>query len=225
MRCDRRGFIAEASLGLAAFAAAGIRPAVALPEPARDALGRLMEGNQRFVADRAACPPLTARRLELAQGQSPFAIVLSCSDSRVPVETIFDQVPGNIFGVRVAGNFVDDNGLGSIEYAVAVLKSSLVLVLGHSQCGAVKASLEYVKNGTTQPGKIQGLVAAIAPAAKASKAAAGDWLDNAIARNVHDNIAAVKAQSSIVGDAVRFGSLAIAGGVYDLHSGKVSIVH
>ncbi len=223
MSYDRRTFLAGAGLSLATLTAAGFPVAGAAAEP-KGPLATLLDGNARFVADKAACPPLTARRLELAEGQSPFAIILSCSDSRVPVETVFDQIPGNIFGVRLAGNFVDDAGMGSIEYSIAVLKSSLILVLGHSQCGAIKAALEYVKNGTSQPGSIQTLVKALAPAAKATKGSPGDWATNAIERNVHDNMAALTARSSIVADAVKAGSLKIAGGVYDLHSGKVSIV-
>src|SRR5581483_6066968 len=106
------------------------------------ALKNLMDGNARFVAE----TPITGRPLmdrvrELAKGQSPFATVLGCSDSRVPVETVFDHEPGDIFVIRIAGNFVDDSGLGSIEYAVAVLKSPLVMVLGHTSCGAVKAAI------------------------------------------------------------------------------------
>ncbi len=223
MQYNRRRFLESAGFGLAAAAFSGQdRVNAAVPGSAKDALGKLMAGNARFVADKATCPPLTSRRLELAEGQSPFAIILSCSDSRVPVETIFDQIPGNIFGVRVAGNFLDDNGLGSIEYSVAVLKSSLILVLGHTHCGAVKAAVEYVKNGTVQPGSIQSLVRAIAPAAQATRNATGDWLQSAIAKNVHDTMSALMARSAIVSGAVKAGSLAIAGGVYDLHSGKVS---
>lgn len=218
---SRRSFLAASAVTLGAASAA---PALALPEHSRDALATLLAGNARFVADKAQCPPLTARRLELSEGQSPFAIIVSCSDSRVPVETIFDQIPGNVFGVRLAGNFIDDNGLGSIEYAVAALKSSLILVLGHTQCGAVKAAVQFVKDGSAQPGHIQNLVDAIAPAAKAAKSASGDWLANAIERNVHDNVAAVRARSSIVDEAVKGGRLAIAGGIYDLHTGKVSVV-
>ena len=175
------------------------------------------------MADRAVCPPLTARRLELAEGQSPFAIVVSCSDSRVPVETIFDQTPGNIFGVRLAGNFIDTSGLGSIEYSVAVLKSSLILVLGHTHCGAVKATIGYVKDRTKQPGSIQSLVDAILPAATATKGDPGDWLENATLRNVQDGVTAIHARSPIVAAAIASGTLAIAGGIYDLHSGRVRI--
>jgi len=104
-------------------------------------LAALMAGNARFVAGNPRCVPATARRTELANGQAPFAAVLGCSDSRVPVETIFDHDPGDVFVVRVAGNFVTDTGLGSLEYSVAVLKSELIMVLGHSSCGAVKPKL------------------------------------------------------------------------------------
>lgn len=218
---SRRSFLAASALTIGAASAA---PALAMPPGAKGALSKLLDGNARFVADKAHCPPLTARRLELAEGQSPFAIVVSCSDSRVPVETIFDQMPGAIFGVRVAGNFVDDNGLGSIEYAVAALKSSLILILGHSQCGAVKAAVEYVKDGKTQPGHIQNLVTTLAPAAKEAQSGGGDWLDRAIEQNVHDTASALRTRSTIVGDAVNAGTLAIAGAIYDLHTGKVNLV-
>ncbi len=191
---------------------------------AQQGLDTLMAGNARFVADKAVCPPLTARRLELAEAQHPFAIIVSCSDSRVPVETVFDQVPGNIFGVRIAGNFVDDNGLGSIEYSVAVLKSSLILVLGHTHCGAVKATVQYVKDGTTQPSHIQSLVDAIAPAAKSTKGKPGDWYENATVQNVKNNVSELPARSPIVSKAVAARTLSIAGGVYDLNTGRVTIV-
>jgi carbonic anhydrase len=210
-----------AGIAIAAFP----QRSVAMTPAASASLRELLDGNARFVADRPERPPLTARRLELAvEGQRPFAIVVSCSDSRVPVETVFDQAPGYIFGIRVAGNFVDDHGLGSIEYSVATFESSLILVLGHSDCGAVKATLKYVKEGTTQPSHIQSLVDQIAPAAKATKGEPGDWLVNATARNVHDNIARLSQRSPIVAAALDAKKLSIAGGIYDLHTGKVSVV-
>jgi carbonic anhydrase len=186
------------------------------------ALALLKAGNARFVAGKPECAPLTARVAELASGQNPVAIVLGCSDSRVPVETVFDQPPGNVFVVRVAGNYLTDDGLGSIEYAIAVLKSKAIVVLGHSSCGAVSAAVSYVKSGTTQPGHIQELVTSLEPAAKATKGHPGDWVANAIAENVTLNVAALTSRSSIVADAVKSGSLGIYGGVYDLHGGKVS---
>lgn len=183
-------------------------------------LAALMAGNARFVAGTPRCVPATARRTELANGQAPFAAVLGCSDSRVPVETIFDHDPGDVFVVRVAGNFVTDTGLGSLEYAVAVLKSELIMVLGHSACGAVKAATQAVK-GETFPGHIQALATAIEPAAKATKGQAGDWVANAIAENVRMNARALLAQSTILADAHAAGKIAIVGAVYDLHTGKV----
>jgi carbonic anhydrase len=186
-------------------------------------LATLMAGNARFVAGTPRCVPATARRTELANGQAPFAAVLGCSDSRVPVETIFDHDPGDVFVVRIAGNFVTDAGLGSLEYSVAVLKSELVMVLGHSACGAVKAAMDAVK-GETFPGHIQGLATAIEPAAKAVKNASGDWFANAIAENVRRNVTALTAQSKILADAKAAGTITIVGAVYDLHTGKVARV-
>lgn len=212
---------ALASTGAGAAVAAGVGPPMAAHSPA-EALELLQQGNERFVGGHPKCGPLTARVGELKNGQSPFAIVLGCSDSRVPIETIFDQVPGNVFVVRVAGNFVNDDGLGSIEYSVAVLKSKLILVLGHESCGAVGAAVGYVKDGAAQPGHIQNLVTAIEPAAKATKGMPGDWIANAVAENVKMNVAAMTARSTIVADAVKAGQLKVSGAVYSLHTGKVT---
>jgi carbonic anhydrase len=189
---------------------------------AEHSLRLLKEGNARFVAGEPHHEGITARRLELVAGQSPFAVVLGCSDSRVPIETVFDQVPGNLFVVRVAGNFLDDNGLASIEYSVKVLGSSLIVVLGHERCGAVDATLQFLKNGTEQPGHIQQLVTAILPAAEAVRGDEGDWWDNAVAENVRLNVEAITARSEIVAAAAKRGTLRVVGGVYDLRGGKVT---
>lgn len=223
---DRGRFLRSTGLGLAmaalvegeagkAIAAGGPAPTPAASSPSQ-ALALLKAGNARFVAGKSECGPLTARRMELTQGQSPFAIVLGCSDSRVPIETVFDQVPGHLFVVRLAGNFADDNGLGSMEYGVAVLKSSLILVLGHSGCGAIDAAVKYVNEGTTVPGHIQGLVTAIAPAVKK-----GESVDEAIAANVKANVAAIPQRSGIIAAAVKSGQIRVVGGVYELHTGNV----
>jgi carbonic anhydrase len=200
--------------------AAGSAPAMAATTPS-EALARLKAGNARFVAGKPQCGPLTARVAELASGQAPYAIVLGCSDSRVPIETVFDEVPGNIFVVRVAGNFVNDDGLGSIEYSVAVLHSKLIVVLGHSGCGAVDAAVKYVKDGAKAPGHIQHLVKRLEGAAKATQHQAGDWLTNAVAENVNLNVADMTKRSKIVADAVKGGSVNVVGAVYDLSTGKV----
>lgn len=235
--CSREAFLERAGLGLAAAALAGETltataataagasnaPPMAAHSPA-EALVRLRAGNARFVAGRPECGPLTARVAQLASGQSPFAIVLGCSDSRVPVETIFDQIPGNVFVVRVAGNFLNDANYGSIEYSVAVLKSKLILVLGHSSCGAVNAAVAYAKDGTTQPGHIASLITAISPAAEATKGRAGDWLANAITENVERNVHAMTTGSKIIADAVSAGQVEVRGGVYNLHTGHVNFL-
>lgn len=213
-RLPRGAFLTRAGLLTAALAAPAAVAQAAPPMQIRG-LQTLLDGNARFMADKAICPPHSRERMELAEHQSPFAAILSCSDSRVPVEIIFDQAPGAIFGVRVAGNFVDDNGLGSLEYGVAVLKASLLLVLGHTSCGAIKAAVKYAKDGTQQPGSIQSIVDALAPIAKNS--------DPTVA-NVQSNVAALTQRSKILADAVAAKNLRIAGAIYDLHTGKVTIV-
>jgi carbonic anhydrase len=233
-RPARRAFLGVAAMSLGAGMAgiAGGEAAQAAepsggPTPSASTPGAglnlLKEGNARFVEGKPVCGPMTAQRVkQLKAGQSPFAIVVGCSDSRVPIETIFDQAPGRLFVVRVAGNFITDDGLGSIEYAIAVLKSSLLLVLGHSSCGAVHATVDFVENGKPQPGHIQNLVQAIEPAAKKAKSESGDWLANAIAENVKMNVNGAASRSEIVADAVRQGKLQVVGGVYDLGSGRVN---
>jgi carbonic anhydrase len=216
-----------AGVGLAAMSAvspakaAGGAPPSAADTP-QEALALLHAGNKRFVEGTGHSESLTARRVELTEGQAPFAAILGCSDSRVPGDTVFDVVPGHIFSVRIAGNYLTDGGLGSLEYGVAVLKTPLILVLGHSSCGAVDATIKYVRDGTTVPGQIMSIVRAIEPAVKESRGEPGDWLHNATSRNVRDNMAALQQRSSIIADAAQQGKLAIAGGVYDLHSGKVT---
>ena len=224
---SRKALLA-AGAGLAAIALdagpLGLRAAAATNATVGNAhLSALMSGNARFVAGTPRCIPATARRTELANGQAPFAAILGCSDSRVPAETIFDHDPGDIFVVRVAGNFVTDTGLGSLEYSVAVLKSELIMVLGHSSCGAVKAATQAAQ-GETFPGHIQGLATAIEPAAKATKGKAGDWVANATAENVRMNAKALLAQSTILSEAHAAGKITIVGAVYDLHTGKVTIL-
>lgn len=221
-----RKALLTAGAGLAAMAldAGPFRlSALAAPSGRNAHLAALMAGNARFAAGTPRCVPATARRTELANGQAPFAAVLGCSDSRVPVETIFDHDPGDVFVVRVAGNFVTDTGLGSLEYSVAVLKSELVMVLGHSSCGAVKAATQALK-GETFPGHIQSLATAIEPAAKATKGKAGDWVANAIAENVRMNAKALLARSTILAEAHAAGKITIVGAVYDLPTGKVNLL-
>jgi carbonic anhydrase len=187
-----------------------------------EALELLKAGNERFVAGTPQSEPFGPRVGDFAGGQNPFAVVLGCSDSRVPIETIFDQVPGNIFVVRVAGNFVNDDNLGSIEFAVDVLKTRLVVVLGHARCGAVTAALAFVREGIRQRGHIQNLVEAVAPAVRAARKLPGDWLEQAIAQNVALNVAAASARSKIVAERVHAHEVEVIGGIYNVVTGRVA---
>jgi carbonic anhydrase len=184
-----------------------------------------LDGNARFISGKPVTGrPLMDRVRELAKGQSPFATVLGCSDSRVPVETIFDHEPGDIFVVRLAGNFVTDAALGSIEYAVAVLKSPLVMVLGHTSCGAVKAAVDFVETGKVLPGHMQTLAGAIEPAAKAARHQGGDWWHSAVLENVRLNAERLRTSTPILAQAVRSHDAEVVGAVYDLNTGKVTLV-
>ena len=158
---------------------------------------------------------------------TPEAIIVSCADSRVSPEILFDQGVGDLFVIRVAGNVVSNAGAivkGSIEYAVAELGVPLILVLGHTQCGAVKAALQHLDAKDALPGAIAGLVDAIKPAVAAAKGKPGDPLDNAIRANVQTGVARLKALPPIVGPAVKQGKVKVVGGVYDLKSGTVTMI-
>ncbi len=176
----------------------------------------------RFVAGKPQCGPYGPRVAEFASDPHPFAVVLGCSDARVPIETIFDQVPGNIFVVRVAGNVIDDCNFASIEFAIDVLKSSLVLVLGHSRCGALRTALAYVRDGTRQRGRIPEIIDALVPSVQAAQGFPGDWLENAIAHNVARNVEALVAGSEIVSEKVNDGEVRVIGGIYNVATGWVA---
>lgn len=194
-----------------------------MPASSAEALALLKAGNARFVAGTAHFAPLELDAGDL-HAQSPFAVVLGCSDSRVPIETIFDQVPGHVFVVRVAGNFLNEANYGSIEFATAVLGAKLVVVLGHTHCGAVGAAIASARDRVAQPGHIAALVEALEPAVEATRAQPGDWYENAITENVRRNVAALTSGSQIIGAAVARGEVATIGGLYDLGSGEVTFV-
>ncbi len=187
-----------------------------------EALDQLKAGNARFLAGTPQSEPYGPRIGDFARDQSPFAVVLGCSDSRVPIETVFDQVPGNVFVVRVAGNFLNDDNLGSIEFAVEVLGIKLIVVLGHGGCGAVTAALAYVRDGVEQRGHIQGIVDAVTPAVQAARGFPGDWLENAIAQNVAINVNAVTSTSNIISQQMEAGEVQVIGGIYNVRTGWVA---
>lgn len=187
---------------------------------ADDAWNSLMAGNSRFVAGKPEARDLVPLRQKLAAGQSPKAIILSCSDSRVGPELIFDQSLGDVFVVRTAGNVADPVALGSIEYAVDHLHSPLLVVLGHQKCGAVNAAC----SGEKMPSKnLDAIVEKINPAVTQAKtyAKSDDLLESAIKENVHQSAKDVLANSDIIRDAVKSGKVRMIEAEYELDSGKV----
>lgn len=191
---------------------------------ADEALKLLVDGNNRFVSGKLEAKNLgDERRKELTQGQKPFATILSCSDSRVPPEHIFNQGLGDIFIIRVAGNVVDPIELGSVEYGAEHLNVPLVMVLGHRDCGAVKATLA----GGEPEGNIGAIVKKIAPAVNTAKGKTTDkdaLLDTAIEENVRLTVNALTEKSPLLKHLVENGKLKIVAGIYDLSSGKVKLL-
>jgi carbonic anhydrase len=190
------------------------------------ALARLLAGNRRFVNDKLQHPGRdTARLLKVADKQKPFAVILGCADSRVSPEILFDEGIGDLFAVRVAGNTASAAVvIGSLEYAVATFGSALLMVLGHSACGAVKAAIDVVTNGATLPGDIGDVVAPILPAVRNVQSRPPDQLlEAAIQENVRVQRQTL-AQNAILAQAVNAGKLKIIGAEFDLAGGKVALV-
>jgi carbonic anhydrase len=194
------------------------RPAVAPAE----AISKLKEGNDRYTSGNLQHPgQTTERRTELAKGQHPFAIIVSCSDSRVPPEIVFDQGLGDLFICRVAGNVINDESIGSIEYAVDHLGVRLILVLGHQSCGAVQAAKETIATKGKAPGHIESLVTAIKPAVEAT---AKEDLDATIKANVKHVVQALRSSMPILKGEVHSGELRVIGGYYSLDTGAVTFL-
>jgi carbonic anhydrase len=232
--CDSRGLsrrnVFSAGLGaLALTAAATATVAQAQPTRAVDtpdaAFARLMEGNARYVSGQLNQRDFTAGRAARAQGQAPFAAILGCADSRVAPELAFDQGPGELFIVRVAGNFVTPDGLGSLEYGAAVLGTKVIMVLGHTNCGAIGATIGALQKGNTLPGHIAGLVTAMKPGVESVVKAGGPDLEQrTVVANVQANVRRLQTEKPILGDMVAAGKLKVVGAYYDLPTGKVVLV-
>lgn len=186
---------------------------------AQAALDRLIQGNARFVAgdSEVNTDSVSAQRAANQTGQKPFAVFLSCADSRVPVEHIFDQGLGDVFVIRVAGNIATPSQIGSIEYAVDVLGAHLVVVLGHSSCGAVAASLEVMQSQQAVGGHIDSIVECITPALTADMD-----LDTAVKSNVLHHRDLIGESSPQLAKKMGAGALKVVGAHYDLPSGKVT---
>jgi carbonic anhydrase len=187
------------------------------------ALARLAAGNRRFVSGRLRHPRRDGRRrAALSEGQAPFAVVLGCADSRVPPEVIYDEGLGVLFTVRVAGNTAQDPlVVGSIEFAILNLGSVVVVVLGHEECGAVKAAIDVETQGTLLPGD---LPAVVAPILGVVRSLAGtpenELLDAAIKANVRQTVAQLSA-NTFIADAIAQGTVKVVGCEYLLKSGEV----
>jgi carbonic anhydrase len=187
-------------------------------------LKRLLEGNSRYVKGVTRRQDFKPEREALAGGQNPYAAVLSCADSRIAPEYAFDSGRGDLFVCRVAGNFASDEMIASLEYAVAVLSTPLILVLGHDKCGAVDATIKSLKDDKPLPGRIPSLATAIAPSVKAVLSKGDDTLKNAIRQNVIDTIAKLKSATPILSVAVEQNKLKVVGGIYRLKNGRVEMV-
>jgi carbonic anhydrase len=198
--------------------------------PAREALERLQEGNRRFVSNVRSHDSLAheARRAEVAAGQQPFAIVLGCSDSRVPAEIVFDQGLGDLFVIRVAGNIVAPSQIGSVEFAAGLFGTRLVVVLGHSQCGAILATIDELTHGKTNHSiNVHSIVDRIRPSvapllARHGSATVTDALvRDAVRENVRMSVAHLRHGSEVLEQLVETSGLAIVGAEYSLETGVV----
>lgn len=186
------------------------------------ALEMLKTGNQRFVENRQEKRNFSEQIVQTSGGQYPFAVVLGCVDSRVPPEVVFDLGIGDIFGIRIAGNFVNEDILGSMEFATKVVGSKHILVLGHTSCGAIQGAKDQVELGN-----LTGLVNKLQPAVKAAKETntGGDPDINEIAEmNVQLTIEQIKQQSPILRELWENGEIGISGGMYDVSTGKVTFL-
>jgi carbonic anhydrase len=198
------------------------------PVNADQALRDLLAGNHRFTTGNRLTPRSRPEDFRaLAHGQFPEAVIVGCADSRVAPEILFDVGVGDIFVVRVAGNVIGGAGVtvkGSIEYAVAELNVPLILVLGHSGCGAVKAAIQHIDAKDSLPGAINGLVELIKPAVERSKGMPGNLLENAIRRNVEIGVERLQGLEPILAPRVKAGKVKVVGGVYDLSTGSVKLI-
>ena len=234
-QASRRDFLRTSVLvALAAWrmdvAVAADPPAPGAPPPPNaiapaEALKRLMDGNARYAANTANERDFSSGRAARVLAQYPIAAILSCADSRVAPELAFDQGPGDLFVVRVAGNIVSLDLLASLEYGVHFLGVPLVMVLGHTGCGAVDAAIKALKTTAVLPGHLPELISAIYPAVIiAEKMQSGTLLNNAVAENVRRQVARLKNFSSVVVPLYAGKKIDIVGAVYDLRTGEIALV-
>jgi carbonic anhydrase len=199
-------------------------------ESAADALARLRDGNRRFVANRLETTTASSydRRAALLLGQEPFAVVLGCSDSRVPAELVFDQGFGDLFVIRVAGNIVAPSQIGSVEFAASRFGTRLVVVLGHSQCGAVLATLEESLGRRSAPSRnLRFIVDRVRPSVETLLSGRGDadldaLMPDAVRANVRASVHQLRHGSELLEELIRTDGLVVVGAEYSLESGVVT---
>lgn len=192
-----------------------------------DSVDLLIEGNKRFLEHKAHNRDYSDQISKTSTGQFPHAAILSCIDSRIPTEIIFDQGIGDIFNARVAGNFINEDILGSLEFACKVAGSKLILVLGHTSCGAVKGACDNVELGN-----LTGMLAKIKPAIDQTPAKDGedtssknlDYVNRVSHQNVVHAIAEIKKHSPVLNEMLTNNEIDIKGGMYDVKTGKVSVI-
>lgn len=191
---------------------------------ADQALTRLLDGNRRFVAGKsiqASGPSLIERRRALANEQKPFAVIVGCSDSRVPPELVFDVALGEIFVIRTAGEVVEAVALGSIEFAIGLLGTRLIVVLGHQSCGAVSAAV----SGAKETGDIPTVLKAILPAIEATKGESGDPIDKVVRANARDVAKRLQDTGPVIRPRVQAGEVKVVAAYYSLESGRVELLN
>jgi carbonic anhydrase len=224
MDINRAAFLTGSLAVLSAalpLAARSTEPAGVAPD---DALARLMAGNKRFMAgDVPALDHPERRRIELEHSQSPFATILSCSDSRVVPEDVFVADLGQLFVVRVAGNYPDDMVIGSIEYAVEHLGTRLVLVLGHENCGAVTAVFEAIRTGKPLLAHLSAIETYMSPGIE-SVVRAGGSIEEAVKANARAAVKRLKSEPPILSEQTHSGHVRLVGAYYDLGSGEVTLL-
>lgn len=226
---NRRSLIAgglalSVAVPLAAPALAQYADAPAPVNP-EEALQRLVEGNARYVANAPINTDYSVDRASRSAGQSPFAAIISCADSRVAPELIFDQGPGELFVIRVAGNFLNEDGIATLEFGVAVLGIKTVLVLGHNACGAVNATISSIKDRVLPPGHLPSLVNAIRPAVyDVLPENPADLLAAATARNAVLTAEKSLSEGPILSAAAAEGRLTAKAAIYDIATGKVEFL-
>ncbi|MDG2054671.1 MAG: carbonic anhydrase [Phycisphaerales bacterium] len=188
------------------------------------ALETLMAGNTRYVANRQNPHDYAAERQGLVQNQEPFAAVIRCADSRVAPEIIFDQAMGELFVCGVAGNIPTDEIIASLEYAVSILGTPLIMIEGHTNCGAVHAALTHRNDLSQLPGSLPDLITQILPCTSALQGDESGWLDQAVTNNVNAGIRRILERSQVIQEAVESGTCQVLGGVYHLESGIFNLI-